>query len=130
MCNLTGTKEYDELESNPNAVLLKTITSQLQTLLGVSLIELLSRHSSDEVYLGQRDLPEWTSDKEILEAFKRFGDNLVEIEKRILERNNDKRLKNRVGPVKVPYTLLYPSTSDYTRVGGLTGRGIPNSVSI
>lgn len=125
-----GTKEYDELESNPNAVLLKTITSQLQTLLGVSLIELLSRHSSDEVYLGQRDLPEWTSDKEILEAFKRFGDNLVEIEKRILERNNDKRLKNRVGPVKVPYTLLYPSTSDYTRAGGLTGRGIPNSVSI
>ncbi|XP_077213720.1 putative linoleate 9S-lipoxygenase 5 [Tasmannia lanceolata] len=125
-----GSPEYAELKSNPDLVFLKTITAQLQTLLGVSLIEILSRHSSDEVYLGQRDTPEWTTDSSALEAFMRFGKKLVDIEKRIIEMNNEEEWKNRLGPVKVPYTLLYPNTSDYSGVGGLTGRGIPNSVSI
>uniref|UniRef100_A0A2N9GTJ4 Lipoxygenase n=1 Tax=Fagus sylvatica TaxID=28930 RepID=A0A2N9GTJ4_FAGSY len=120
-----GTPEYDELKSDPDKVFLKTITAQLQTLLGVSLIELLSRHASDEVYLGQRDSPEWTFDTEPLEAFERFGKKLNEIEERIVTMNNDKKWKNRVGPVKVPYTLLFPTSE-----GGLTGKGIPNSVSI
>ncbi|KAF6135085.1 hypothetical protein GIB67_040396 [Kingdonia uniflora] len=125
-----GTAEYAELESNPDLAFLKTITSQFQALLGISLIEILSRHSSDEVYLGQRDTPEWTSDVASLNSFKKFGEKLVEIENKIIEMNIDKRWKNRVGPVKLPYTLLYPNTTDNTRVGGLTGRGIPNSVSI
>ncbi|KAJ0982691.1 hypothetical protein J5N97_010946 [Dioscorea zingiberensis] len=125
-----GSKEYEELERNPDGVFLKTITSQLQTILGVSLIEILSRHSSDEVYLGQRETAEWTSDGKALEAFKEFGERLVEIENRIISMNEDESLKNRKGPVEVPYTLLYPNTSDFTRVGGLTGRGVPNSVSI
>ncbi|KAF8394410.1 hypothetical protein HHK36_020618 [Tetracentron sinense] len=125
-----GTTEYQELESNPDKAFLKTITSQLQTLLGVSLIEILSRHSSDEVYLGQRDTPEWTSDAEALDAFEKFGKKLVTIENRILDMNNEQQWKNRVGPVKVPYLLLYPNTSDESHVGGLTGKGIPNSVSI
>ncbi|XP_073267926.1 probable linoleate 9S-lipoxygenase 5 isoform X3 [Populus alba] len=125
-----GTPEYDELAKNPDAAFLKTITAQLQTLLGVSLIEILSRHSTDEVYLGQRDTPEWTSDSELLAAFERFGRKLVEIENKIMDMNNDKRWKNRVGPVQVPYTLLFPNTTDYSREGGLTGKGIPNSVSI
>ncbi|XP_059632514.1 probable linoleate 9S-lipoxygenase 5 [Cornus florida] len=125
-----GTPEYAELESNPEVAFLKTITSQLQTLLGVSLIEMLSRHSADEVYLGQRDTSEWTTDAQPREAFERFGVKLVEIENRIMHRNNDERLKNRCGPVKVPYTLLYPNASDYSGASGLTGKGIPNSVSI
>lgn len=127
-----GTPEYAELESEPDRAFLKTITAQFQTLLGVSLIEILSRHSTDEFYLGQRDddSQDWTSDHEPKEAFRRFGKRLMEIENRIVEMNQDDRWKNRVGPVKVPYTLLYPNTSDYSRVGGLTGKGIPNSVSI
>ncbi|XP_019442189.1 PREDICTED: linoleate 9S-lipoxygenase 5, chloroplastic-like [Lupinus angustifolius] len=125
-----GTPEYAELESNPDLAFLKTITAQFQTLLGVSLIEVLSRHSTEEVYLGQRDTPDWTFDAEPLKAFERFAQKLIQIEKNITERNNDKRLKNRNGPVKVPYTLLYPNTSDYTREGGLSGKGIPNSISI
>ncbi|XP_021747485.1 probable linoleate 9S-lipoxygenase 5, partial [Chenopodium quinoa] len=125
-----GTPEYAELESDPERAFLKTITAQFQTLLGVSLIEILSRHSTDEIYLGQRDSPEWTSDAEPLAAFQRFQMKLSDIEKNITERNNDKKLKNRQGPVKVPYTLLYPNTSDYSKVGGLTGKGIPNSISI
>ncbi|WRX22383.1 PLAT/LH2 domain - like 5 [Theobroma cacao] len=125
-----GTPEYAELEKDPDLAFLKTITAQFQTLLGVSLIEVLSRHSADEIYLGQRDSPEWTSDAEPLAAFERFGKKLIEIESRIMDRNNDSRLKNRTGPVKMPYTLLYPNTSDYSREGGLTGKGIPNSISI
>ncbi|KAL8162695.1 hypothetical protein V2J09_014184 [Rumex salicifolius] len=125
-----GTHEYTELESDPDRFYLKTITAQFQSLLGVSLIEILSMHSTDEIYLGQRDTPEWTSDSEPLAALERFRSKLIEVESRIVERNNDSRLKNRLGPVKVPYTLLYPSTSDYSKVGGLTGKGIPNSISI
>ncbi|KAL5980902.1 Lox9p [Asimina triloba] len=125
-----GSAEYKELESNPGTVFLRTITAQLQTLLGVSLIEILSRHSSDEIYLGQRATKEWTTDAAALEAFERFGQRLMAIEKRIIEMNNDEHWRNRVGPVKVPYTLLYPNTSDFTKVGGLTGKGIPNSISI
>ncbi|KAK4345201.1 hypothetical protein RND71_035377 [Anisodus tanguticus] len=34
---------------------LRTITTQLQTLLGVSLIQILLRHTSDEIYLRQRE---------------------------------------------------------------------------
>ncbi|ONI04496.1 hypothetical protein PRUPE_6G324400 [Prunus persica] len=120
-----GTPEYKELESSPDTVFLKTITAQLQTVLGIALIEILSRHSTDEVYLGQRDTPEWTADTEPLKAFDKFGRKLAEIEDRITRMNNDEKLKNRVGPVKMPYTLLFPTSE-----GGLTGRGIPNSVSI
>lgn len=120
-----GTPEHDELKENPEKAFLKTITAELQTLLGISIIELLSRHATDEVYLGRREMPEWTTDSVPLEAFQKFGKKLGEIEGRIVEMNGDKRCKNRLGPVKVPYTLLYPSSE-----AGLTGMGIPNSVSI
>ena len=126
----SGTREYAELETNPDVAFLKTITAQFQTLLGVSLIEILSRHSTDEIYLGQRDTPEWTCDHEPIKAFERFGKRLEEIEQRIMEMNGNGKWRNRVGPVNVPYTLLYPNTSDYSREGGLTGKGIPNSISI
>ncbi|MQM17272.1 hypothetical protein Taro_050241 [Colocasia esculenta] len=125
-----GSREYAELETNPDGFFLKTITSQVQTILGISLIEILSRHSSDEVYLGQRASSEWTSDERALQAFQCFTSKLLAVENMILEMNKDKRLRNRNGPVMMPYTLLYPGTSDFSRVGGLTGRGIPNSVSI
>lgn len=120
-----GTSDYEELKTDPDKAFLKTFTSQLWTVLGMTLIEILSRHTSDEIYLGQRDSHEWTSDTKPQEAFKRFGKKLAEIEETITMRNKDKKLKNRVGPVKMPYTLLYPSSEE-----GLTGQGIPNSVSI
>ncbi|XP_009610900.1 probable linoleate 9S-lipoxygenase 5 [Nicotiana tomentosiformis] len=120
-----GSPEYEELKTNPDKVFLKTITPQLQTLLGISLIEILSRHSSDTLYLGQRESPEWTKDQEPLSAFARFGKKLSDIEDQIMQMNVDEKWKNRSGPVKVPYTLLFPTSE-----GGLTGKGIPNSVSI
>ncbi|XP_078168681.1 putative linoleate 9S-lipoxygenase 4 [Carex rostrata] len=123
-------RDDHDLERHPEKVFLKTITSQLQTLLGISLLEILSRHSSDEVYLGQRDTPEWTSDENALDAFDRFSERLIGIGENITKLNADLKLKNRNGPVKFPYTLLYPNTSDKSKTGGLVPKGIPNSVSI
>ncbi|KAH7847289.1 hypothetical protein Vadar_024296 [Vaccinium darrowii] len=120
-----GSAAYEELKANPEKAFLKTITAQLQTLLGISSIEIFSRHSLDQVYLGQRDTAESTTDVELLEAFGRFRKELGEIEDEIVELNSDEKLKNRVGPVKVPYTLLFPTSES-----GLTGKRIANSVSI
>uniref|UniRef100_A0A7N0V956 Lipoxygenase domain-containing protein n=1 Tax=Kalanchoe fedtschenkoi TaxID=63787 RepID=A0A7N0V956_KALFE len=120
-----GTPEYEELATDPDRAFLKTVTPQLQTLLGISVIEILSRHSSDEVYLGQRADAEWTADKGPITAFDDFSKRLKEIEETIVAMNNDERLKNRVGPVNVPYTLLYPTSGV-----GITNQGIPNSVTI
>ncbi|BAF13126.1 linoleate 9S-lipoxygenase 2 [Oryza sativa Japonica Group] len=126
-----GTKEYDELARDPEKVFVRTITKQMQAIVGISLLEILSKHSSDEVYLGQRDTPEWTSDAKALEAFKRFGARLTEIESRVVAMNKDPHRKNRVGPTNFPYTLLYPNTSDLKGdAAGLSARGIPNSISI
>ncbi|KAL6893708.1 hypothetical protein ACP4OV_007806 [Aristida adscensionis] len=131
-----GSEEYTQLErgqEEADKVFIHTITSQFQTILGISIIEILSKHASDEVYLGQREEPErWTSDGRALAAFRRFSERLVEIEKRITAMNDDPALKNRRGPVEIPYMLLYPNTSDVdgTRGEGLTGMGIPNSTSI
>ncbi|XP_020258188.1 linoleate 9S-lipoxygenase 5, chloroplastic-like [Asparagus officinalis] len=123
-------KEYDEIENDPEGLLLKSITSKAQALTVMSVLEILSMHSSDEVYIGQREDKEWTSDRRAVEVFERFREELVRIEKRIEERNKDERLQNRIGEVGVAYTLLYPSTSDFRRVAGISGRGVPNSVSV
>ncbi|XP_027936716.1 probable linoleate 9S-lipoxygenase 5 [Vigna unguiculata] len=120
-----GTPEYDELVADPVKGYLKTISSQFQAVLGISLVEILSKHSSDEVYLGQRETPDWSSDAEPLQAFEKFGQKLASIEERILRMNSDEKFRNRFGPVKMPYTLLYPTSK-----GGLTGMGVPNSISI
>ncbi|KAH9606346.1 hypothetical protein KSS87_006311 [Heliosperma pusillum] len=120
-----NTPEYKELKTNPDLAFLKTVPNQLQTLLAMSVIELISGHSPDEVYLGQQDPRNSKYDAAGLEAFQRFTMNLSETEARINERNNDPKLKNRVGSAKLPYTLLCPSSGE-----GITGRGIPNSISI
>ncbi|KAI9113032.1 hypothetical protein K1719_015964 [Acacia pycnantha] len=89
------------------------------------IIEILSRHAYDEVYLGTRDNPNWTYDVKPLEAFKKLRKKLEEIEKTLIERNNTETVKNRIGQVNMHYTLLYPTSEE-----GLTCRGIPNSISI
>jgi linoleate 9S-lipoxygenase len=92
----------------------------------MTILEILSTHVSDEQYLGQRiEGGLWTTDSEPIEAYNKFGRKLAEIEQKLIQKNNDESLKNRYGPVNMPYTLLYPSSEE-----GLTFRGIPNSVSI
>ncbi|XP_008777614.1 linoleate 9S-lipoxygenase 6-like [Phoenix dactylifera] len=120
-----GSAEYEMLKTEPEKAFMRCTMSQVQTIMGVAILEILSTHASDEVYLGQRDAPEWTTDQKALEAFRRFGERLKEIEARILAMNDDPSLKNRKGPVFMPYTLLFP-----TGERGISAKGIPNSISI
>ncbi|KAH0784555.1 hypothetical protein KY290_004153 [Solanum tuberosum] len=121
-----GSPEYEELKTNPDKVFLKTTVPPLQTLLEISVLEVLSTHASDTLYLGQRDSPEWTKDQEPILAFERVGKKLSDIEDQIMQMNSDhQKWKNRSGPAKVPYTLLFPTSEE-----GLTGKGIPNSINI
>ncbi|RDX62425.1 Seed linoleate 9S-lipoxygenase-2, partial [Mucuna pruriens] len=120
-----GTAEYEEMVKSHQKAYLRTITSKFQTLIDLSVIEILSRHASDEVYLGQRENPHWTSDSKALQAFQKFGNKLKEIEEKLERKNSEGSACNRVGPVQMPYTLLHPSSKE-----GLTCRGIPNSISI
>ncbi|OIW08988.1 hypothetical protein TanjilG_05964 [Lupinus angustifolius] len=120
-----GTEEYDEMVKSHQKAYLRTITPKYQTLVDLSVIEILSRHASDEVYLGERDNPHWTSDSRALQAFQKFGNKLKQIEANFAQKNNDASFGNRIGPVELPYTLLHPSGEE-----GLAFRGIPNSISI
>ncbi|CAL0332442.1 unnamed protein product [Lupinus luteus] len=120
-----GTEEYDEMVKSHQKAFLKTITPKYQTLVDLSVIEILSRHASDEVYLGERDNPYWTSDSRALQAFQKFGNKLKQIEASFAQKNKDASFGNRVGPVELPYTLLHPTGEE-----GLAFRGIPNSISI
>jgi len=121
-----GSAEYAELSENYQKTYLRTIPPKKDILTNLTVIEVLSKHDSDEQYLGQRiEGDNWTSDSQPKEAFKRFGKKLAEIEQKLTQRNNDETLRNRYGPVKMPYTLLYSSSEE-----GLTCRGIPNSISI
>ena len=120
-----GTPEYEEMVKSHQKAYLRTITSKFQTMIDLSVIEILSRHASDEVYLGQRENPHWTSDSKALQAFQKFGNKLKDIEEKLGSKNKDEKLRNRFGPVELPYTLLHPTSGE-----GLTFRGIPNSISI
>ncbi|KAH1212634.1 Serine/threonine-protein kinase-like protein ACR4 [Glycine max] len=70
-----------------------------------SLIQVLSKHSTEQVYLGQRENPKWTLDAEPLATFERFWQNLLEIERHMMERNTNKRLNNRNRPMNMSRSL-------------------------
>lgn len=127
-----GSAEYSEFRSDPEAYFLKTVSDPATTVTTMLVLELLSRHSSDEVYLGQGSASKWVDDPGVETAFRRFSSGLVGIEGRINERNKKSSIfKNRRGLAEVPYTLLYPATSaPPSDTRGLTFKGIPNSISI
>ncbi|KQK02031.1 hypothetical protein BRADI_3g59942v3 [Brachypodium distachyon] len=91
---------------NENAMTNKRVTeiaSQLQSIIGMCVIEVLSYHSSDEVYLWQRDTPQWTSDERAKQAFQQFSEKLIRIEGMIMSMNRDTaHCKNWNGPAEFP----------------------------
>ncbi|KAL6865003.1 hypothetical protein ACP4OV_016154 [Aristida adscensionis] len=126
-----GSPEMAQLEADPERFFLEMVPDRFTTTLGLALIEVLSNHTSDEVYLGQRPTAAWTDDGEVLQLMDRFREELRQVEKRVEERNRDPGLRNRRGPARVPYTLLYPDVGNVAgKEKGITGKGIPNSVSI
>lgn len=117
--------EYKSFLSNPQNFFLSSMPTQLQATKTMAVVDTLSTHSPDEEYLGERHETKWTNEGRALEAFQRFSARIQEVEEIIQQRNEDFSNKNRNGAGVLPYELLLPSSGP-----GVTGRGIPNSVSI
>ncbi|KAG7586152.1 Lipoxygenase C-terminal domain superfamily [Arabidopsis thaliana x Arabidopsis arenosa] len=119
--------DYEMFMRNPQYSFLSSLPTQLQATKVMAVQETLSTHSPDEEYLIELSEVQrhWFQDEEVVNYFNKFSEELVKIEKTINERNKDKKLKNRTGAGMPPYELLLPTSPH-----GVTGRGIPNSISI
>lgn len=118
-------KEYQQFLRDPQKFFLSTISNKFQATYVMSVMDSLSTHAPDEEYLGQRVQVNWTSDPRAIAGANEFAQRVKQVEKVIDSRNSDARLKNRNGAGVVPYELLRPTSGP-----GVTGRGIPNSISI
>ncbi|PSS28777.1 Lipoxygenase [Actinidia chinensis var. chinensis] len=119
--------EYEKFIHNPQLFFLSSLPTQLQATKVMAIQDTLSTHSPDEEYLGQVHhlQSHCNSDHQVQIMFGKFSSKLEEVEKTINARNKDIRLRNRTGAGIPPYELLLPLSGP-----GVTGRGIPNSVSI
>ncbi|KAI5010100.1 hypothetical protein ZWY2020_012237 [Hordeum vulgare] len=80
-----------------------------------------------ELLMGERpDTERWTSEQRAAKALLEFKAKLDAVAEAVKKRNADTTLRNRNGPVEVPYTLLAPrADSTAPHVGG-----IPNSIAV
>lgn len=118
-------EEWKKFIAKPERALLKRFPSQLQATRVMAVLDILSTHSPDEEYIGEKMEPSWAEDPVIYAAFERFRDRLKKHEQLIDERNENPKLKNRNGAGIVPYELLKPFSKP-----GVTGMGVPCSISI
>ncbi|KAL9255426.1 Linoleate 13S-lipoxygenase 2-1, chloroplastic-like protein [Drosera capensis] len=118
-------KEWNMFLDKPHQTLLESFPSQIQATKVMAVLHILSTHSPDEEYIGAQMEPSWAEDLEVKAAFERFHRRLKSLEEKIDERNADKNLKNRRGAGIVSYEVLKPFSKP-----GLTGMGVPNSISI
>ncbi|KAK9170127.1 hypothetical protein Syun_002267 [Stephania yunnanensis] len=116
---------YKNFIEKPESVLLESFPSQIQATKVMAILDVLSSHSPDEEYLGGQSEPAWAADPVIKAAYERYAGRLLELEGIIDARNVDPKLLNRTGAGVVPYQLLKPSSKS-----GVTGMGVPNSISI
>ncbi|XP_051194253.1 lipoxygenase 2.3, chloroplastic [Lolium perenne] len=117
--------EMKKFMARPEEVLLQSLPSQIQAITVMATLDILSSHSPDEEYMGEYAEPAWLAEPMVKAAFEKFNGRLKEVEGTIDERNNNPDNKNRCGAGIVPYELLKPFSEP-----GVTGRGIPNSISI
>lgn len=71
-----GSQEFSKLVKNPNLFSLGAIKNQFQMALGIALVEILSRQSIYEVYLGERATSEWSENDNVTATFEHFGTKL------------------------------------------------------
>lgn len=109
----------------PEVVLLQCFPSQIQATKIMAILDVLSTHSPEEEYIGAEIEGVWVDNPKINAAFEQFAGKLKELEGVIDARNADRNLKNRSGAGVVPYELLKPYSEP-----GVTGKGVPNSISI
>ncbi|KAI4296748.1 hypothetical protein L6164_036676 [Bauhinia variegata] len=119
-------EEYKQFLEDPEGYFCSSMPNMFQITKFLAVVNMLSNHSSDEEYLGQRkDLQDWSGDPQIIEAFYGFSMEIKRIEKEIEKRNRNPKLRNRCGAGVPPYELLMASSDP-----GVTSRGVPNSISI
>ncbi|CAI9290171.1 unnamed protein product [Lactuca saligna] len=118
-------EEWQSFIKRPEDALLKCFPSQIQATQVMSVLDVLSSHSPDEEYIGGYIEPAWAAEPAIKAAFEEFRGSLEKLEGIIDSRNVDPKLHNRSGAGLVPYQLLKPFSGP-----GVTGRGVPNSISI
>ncbi|KAI3738366.1 hypothetical protein L2E82_28395 [Cichorium intybus] len=117
--------EWQAFINRPEDALLKCFPSKKQATTVMSVLDVLSTHSTDEEYIGKTVEGPFEAEPIIKAAFNEFKGKLDEMEGIIDSRNADYNLRNRSGAGLVPYQLLKPYSEP-----GVTGRGIPNSISI
>lgn len=118
-------EEWNTFLKKPEVTLLNCFPSKSQATKIMAILDVLSNHSPDEEYIGEKIEPGWAEDPVVKMAFERFNRRLKEIERVIDDRNKDTSLRNRTGAGIVPYELLKPFSGP-----GITGKGIPMSISI
>ncbi|KAD5508749.1 hypothetical protein R6Q59_030635 [Mikania micrantha] len=118
-------EEWQSFIKRPEDVLLKCFPSQFQATQVMAVLDVLSSHSPDEEYIGGSIEPAWEAEPAVKAAFEEFQGRLNQVESIIDSRNTDPLLRNRSGAGLVPYQLLKPYSDT-----GVTGRGVPNSISI
>ncbi|WCJ18985.1 lipoxygenase 2 [Euphorbia peplus] len=118
-------EDFHLFVTKPEVVLLRCFPSQVQATQVMAVLDVLSTHSPDEDYLGEKSEPSWDEDPTVKAAFERFRATLEGVERIIDERNCNHNLRNRSGAGVVPYQLLKPFSKE-----GVTGRGVPTSISI
>uniref|UniRef100_A0A2C9V676 Lipoxygenase n=1 Tax=Manihot esculenta TaxID=3983 RepID=A0A2C9V676_MANES len=117
--------EFKDFLKNPVRALLNCFPSKVQATKVMSVLDILSSHSPDEEYIGYTSDLSWEADSTIKAAYERFRNTLKELEATIDVRNKDLNNTNRFGAGVVPYELLKPLSGP-----GVTGKGVPNSISI
>ncbi|KAF9590965.1 hypothetical protein IFM89_000510 [Coptis chinensis] len=91
----------------------------------MGILNVLSSHLADEEYIGGQLESSWSENPVIKEAFERFALKIKDMEVIVKRRNKNQKLSNRTGAGVLPYELLKP-----TFEAGVTGMGVPNSISI
>ncbi|XP_058071083.1 linoleate 13S-lipoxygenase 2-1, chloroplastic-like [Magnolia sinica] len=118
-------EELERFWKRPESMLLESFPSQVQAATVIGILDALSTHSPDEEYLGELPESAWTDNPAIKAAFEEFSGQMRMIEGIINKRNINMKLRNRTGAGVMPYELLKPFSE-----AGVTGMGVPNSVSI
>ncbi|CAL1391171.1 unnamed protein product [Linum trigynum] len=118
-------EEWKLFMQRPEVVLLTMFPSQIQASKVMVVLNVLSSHSPDEEYLGEKMELAWADEPTIKAAFEKFNGRMHSIMGEIDSRNADSEKINRSGAGVYPYELLKPFSER-----GVTGRGVPCSISI
>ncbi|XP_076928432.1 linoleate 13S-lipoxygenase 3-1, chloroplastic-like [Bidens hawaiensis] len=120
-------QEYASFMADPQDYFLASLPSLFESTKYMAVIDIISAHSHEEEYIGEMKdaYTRWPGEPKIIEAFYRFSMKVKNIENEIHKRNADPKLKNRCGAGVPPYELLVPTSEP-----GVTGRGIPNSITM